>query len=76
MGWQRNSARFAQTEELTSDADVGQVGKEPEDVEYPENYDDNDDRVKNGFYRSLHGNEAVDEPEYDSYNDQHNHKIN
>lgn len=54
---------------------MGQVGEEPEDVEDPENYNDNDDRVENGFNRSLHGNEAVDEPEYDSHDDQHDHNI-
>jgi hypothetical protein len=45
---------------------VHQIVKDPKYLEQPDYDNNHDNRIKNGFNRSLHGNVSVHEPENNS----------
>jgi hypothetical protein len=49
--------------------------EEPENIQEPENYGDYYYRVQDRLDCSLHGNEAVDQPQDYSYHDQNHHYL-
>jgi hypothetical protein len=55
---------------LRLNVDSGQRVQESENVQEPENDDDNDDGVQNGFDGALHRDEAIHEPEQYAYDDE------
>jgi hypothetical protein len=49
---------------------------EPEDIEEPQNYRNDHDAVENRLDGSLHGNEAIHEPEKDTHHNKNFQELN
>jgi hypothetical protein len=49
--------------------------KQSENIQQPKNYGDYDDAVQNGLDTPLHGNEAIDQPQKDTYHDENFHYL-
>lgn len=61
--------------DLSTNANMGKGTEKPEYVQEPQNDDDDNYRVQNGFDRSLHWYIAVDEPKQDSYDYQNDYDV-
>jgi hypothetical protein len=55
---------------LPANANMREGTEKSKYVQKPQHHNNHNDRVQNGFNRSLHGFEAVDKPKQNSYNDQ------
>ena len=55
---------------LVANSDVRQGVKEPENIQQPQNHNDYDDSIQNGFDCALHGNVGIDQPQKDSHHNE------
>jgi hypothetical protein len=62
---------------LPSDPDIGKRMdvEDPEYGEEPQNYGHDDDAIENGLNARLHGDEAVHQPEQESYDHERNDDV-
>jgi hypothetical protein len=56
--------------------DPGQRVKESENIQQPQNDGDNHDAVQDGLDRSLHGDEAIHQPQQDTHHDENFQELN
>jgi hypothetical protein len=61
---------------LSSDVDSGKRIKQSKDIEDPENHGDDYDTVQNRLDGSLHGNEAIHQPQEDTHHDENFEELN
>jgi hypothetical protein len=59
-----------------TNVDVGQGMKQPENVQQPQDDRNDHDAIQNGLDRSLHGDEAIHEPQQDSCYDENFQYLN
>jgi len=50
--------------------------KQTENIQEPQNYGDNHDAVQNGLDGSLHGNEAIHQPQKNPHHDENFQELN
>src|SRR5450432_705850 len=65
-----------ETRWLSPYADPGKTMEEAEYIQHPEDHGDYDDAVQNGLDRRLHGNEAIDQPQKDTYDNENFDQLN
>jgi hypothetical protein len=61
---------------LSSNVNSGKRIKQAKDVEDPENHGDDHDTIQNRLDSSLHGNEAIHQPQEDTHHDQNFEELN
>ena len=59
-----------------SNVDSGKRMKQTENIQEPQNYGDNHDAVQNGLDGSLHGNEAIHQPQKNPHHDENFQELN
>jgi hypothetical protein len=59
-----------------SDVNIGKVMKQPENIQEPQDDGDDYDAVQDGFDRSLHGDEAIHQPQENTHHDENFQELN
>jgi hypothetical protein len=56
--------------------DAGEGMKQPENIQQPQDNRNDHDAIQNGLDRSLHGDEAIYQPQEDTHHDENFQQLN